>query len=85
MKYEVIVTRTRVETASFEVSAANAEEAEQKVRRKLEPDFRDAAGSEVTGLDWAKLEKSAERYFDSHPADGADNTTEFEYETEEFT
>lgn len=73
-KFEVVVTRTITETASFTVSAKDAEAAEEKVRTKLEP-----SGDDVTEKD----EKAARRYFENNPAEGTDNTTEFEYETEE--
>lgn len=77
-KFEVIVTRTKVEVASVEVTAKTHKEAEEKVRAKMEPNY--SAISENI----EKMEKAANRYFKSNPAEGADETTEFEYEVEEL-
>lgn len=74
-KYKVIVTRTVTEIASFEICAKTAEDAEEKIRIKLEP-----SGDNVTDKD----EKAAHRYFDNHPAENADNSTEFEYDADEL-
>lgn len=77
--YEVVVTRTKVEIASFTVKARTEDEAEAKVKSKLEPEF----DSQTTGERMDAAEKLSRRYFANHPAESADNTTEYEYEVNE--
>lgn len=77
-KFEVQVTRTKIEYALVSISAKTIEDAEKKVKAKVEPDYVDGEALEVA----QRREKAAVRFFDNHLAESADHSTEFEYETE---
>lgn len=79
-KYEVVITRTKIEIASIEVTADSREAAEMKVKSRVEPQFD---MSEALGVTRTK-EKAAKRYFESHLSESADHSTEFEYEADEI-